>query len=101
MPFRSNMFQTQYAQPGTEMGEIDDLMLSKYGDVPSTFGAVIDDDGGDTQFKFGGRIQFNPLADGEEDIEDLGFDGFDSIEDARRWLIDEIGIKEGDIEVEG
>lgn len=100
MPFRSNFFGDKIAQPGTEMGEIDDLLTTKYGDVPTIYAASLESDG-DSEFKFGGRIAFNALEDDEDTyIEDLNFDGFDSLDDARQWLIDEIGVGENDIEVD-
>lgn len=99
MPFRTNFFGDKYAQPGTEMGEIDDIMVDRYGASPSVYAATIEGDDG-SDFKFGGRISFNPLEDDDTYIEDLGFDGFETLAAAYNWLIDEIGVTEDDIEVE-
>lgn len=101
MPFRSNFFGDKYAQPGTTMGEIDDVMVEKYGDAPSVYGARIEPADEESDFKVGGTISWNALTDDDDTyVEDLGFDGFETIEDAKQWLIDEIGVSENDIEVE-
>lgn len=95
MPFRTNMFHDKIAQPGTARGEIDLVMLNK-GIVGFNVGSADLFTNGDDEFKFGGTLFIDGQSDEFDDSGDeiaettMEFDGFDSLEDARAWLKDEL-----------
>jgi hypothetical protein len=99
MPFRTNMFHDQIAQPGTTRGEIDLVMLNK-GIIGFDVGTADLFTNGDDEFKFGGTLFIHGQADEYDDETGeptdeiaettMEFDGFDSLEAARAWLKDEL-----------
>jgi hypothetical protein len=93
MPFRSNAFGEQIAQPGTDFSEIDNMFMNKFGRPPAIYGAHISSEA-DDEYKFGGSLNDNGYEPEDEDDvleqddpREINFDGFESVEACREWLI--------------
>lgn len=97
MPFRSNFFGDQYPQPGTDWAEIDTMLCDRgdYMAEPTNAEIITTPDEG---YGIGGNI-FVSAEDGEEVPVDriVEFDGFETVEAARDWLIS-IGVPSNSIE---
>lgn len=103
MSFRSNAFGEKIAQPETTLDEIEQMIAAREFFDEIEVGSADLFVNGDDQFKFGGTLYFNmktihePEDEDEEPEEDwndvsVEFDGFESMEAARQWVIDEIGV---------
>lgn len=107
MPFRKNFFGEKIAQPGTDWSEIDNMLCDDHGLVAgepeSAELFTLDNDDGENLFGFGGTILVvgeDIDADADEDNaaeQMINFDGFETIDDARMWLLS-FGIKDYNIE---
>lgn len=82
---RSNMFGEQYAQPGDSYDDVAFAFEDRHGKMPEFCQATFYLEGDDT-FKFGGYLLADN-ADGE-----FGFDGFETLDAAKQWVRDTIGL---------
>ena len=108
MPFRKNFFGEKIAQPGTDWSEIDNMLLNELdlgaGDPVSAELFTLDNDDGENLFGFGGTIlvsgndldSYDDDAAGTTEVS-INFDGFETMDDARAWLIG-LGLKDYNIE---
>lgn len=97
MPFRTNFFGEKIAQPDTELSEIEDTLMDRYGATSVELTGADQFTNGDDEFKFGGTLHFQiEIEEGEDDDGDpitgysdatMEFDGFASYDDARAFLI--------------
>ena len=94
MPFRSNFFGEQIAQPGTTQSEIEDMIFERFGSNTVTFHNADLFTTGDENLQFGGTLYITGTMsddDGDDDQSEdiqIEFDGFASLDEARLWLID-------------
>lgn len=90
---RHNMFGEPYAQPGDSYDDVAFAFEDKTGDMPSFCQAnFYPESEADETFKCGGYL----LAD-NADIE-FGFDGFETVADAKQWVRDTIGLTDEQFE---
>jgi hypothetical protein len=111
MTFRKNFFGEQIAQPAATLADIENMIHDRH--MPLSLkltGARLTRDG-DDDFKFGGELTFVMEREGDESVDDendadaepfeedieVSFDGHETYEDARNWLIG-LGIKDYKIE---
>ena len=89
---RYNFFNDPIFQPDDEVGDIDSALIDRFS-IAVDFTAARADlwTNGDEQFKFGGEFFFVELD------EPVSFDGFESVDAARTWLLG-LGIPEHNIE---
>lgn len=97
MPFRSNFFGEKIAQPDTELSEIEDTLMDRYGASSVSLTGADLFTNGDDEFKFGGTLHFQiEIDEGEDDDGEpiigysdatMEFDGFASSDDARAAII--------------
>lgn len=89
MPFRQNAFREQIAQPGTTWSDIDDLLIDKHALIAATPYAADIFRSGDDDFKFGGTLYISGecLDEGEQKDAEINFDGFETFEDAKAWVV--------------
>lgn len=98
MPFRSNHFGDKIAQPGTDWAEIDNVLIDSLGIIAaSPTGADLYLNGED-DFKFGGILYVSgeSLEDGEISETEITFDGFETFDDAKAWLV---GLDDGSFDI--
>lgn len=109
MPFRSNAFGEQIAQPGTTMDEIEFATANRqYFDDLELHSADLYLNG-DDEFKFGGTLYFTITIHSDEIDEETGepdepdyhdysmeFDGFDTAADAKDFVVS-LGLTNRDI----
>lgn len=87
---RSNFFNEKYAQPGDDYDTIAAAFEERY-DVPMKIVCADLEPEADETFLFGGEII-------DEAHNTMGFDGFETLEAARAFLTDLIGVDPDDIQ---
>jgi hypothetical protein len=92
MPFRSNFFGEQIAQPGTSFEDIAEILINRLGVDTIEIASADLFMSGDDEYKFGGTLHFSTsiedMEGGEPDYNDasIEFDGFESLSAAKEWL---------------
>lgn len=87
MPFRMNMFGDKIAQPGTTRTDIDMVLCDSGVFMGEINSAEIYPDW-DDDFKIGGELFITGESDDGEYVDaPMNFDGFETIEEARAWLL--------------
>lgn len=101
MIFRSNYFGERIAQPEASYGDVENIILDRFAPASLEFTNadlyLVEDDA----FKFGGTVYgaMNMSDEGDDDFHDVSveFDGFETFEDAKTWLLSVMDIKDTQI----